>query len=225
MANSGGRLRETRPKLTRATLALCVVAVSFVATGVSAPRNSAPLTLSCAAFAPTASVNSLQLEFGSADVGADSLPLGDTEGEMLPATVLFPHDPRRRIAIVWRDTIAKRTPRFVQLTHGPTAWTTPQGVTLGTSLRELERINGRPFHLFGFAFDGSGTVASWDEGKLAPLLAGPCRLAMRVDSLGSLGPAARRRYKQVEGDQVFSSGHPAMQSLNPRVSELLLEYP
>jgi|ERR1019366_9228352 hypothetical protein len=207
--------------LTRSTVPLCVIGISV---GLITSHSASPLTLSCGAFAPTASVKSLQLEFGSPDVATDSLPLGATEGDMVPATELFPHDPRRRIAIVWHDTAGRRTPRFVQLRHGPTDWKTPEGITIGTSLRELEQLNGRPFHLAGFAFDGSGAVTSWDGGKLISLSAGSCRLVMFVNSLGRLGPAAQRQYDQVSGDRDFSSGHPAMQALNPRVSEILLQY-
>lgn len=206
--------------LTRTALAICITAAGA---GVAA-RSATPLTLACDAFAPTASVRSLELAFGSADVGTDSLPFGPTEGDMVPATVLFPHDPQRRIAIAWKDTVAKRTPRFVQLRHGPTKWKTPEGVTIGTPLRELERLNGRPFQLAGFAFDGSGAVTSWNGGKLASLSTGRCRVIMFLDSLGTLGPAARRRYTEVLGDRTFSSGHRTMQSLNPRVSEIVLEY-
>lgn len=207
--------------LTRAVFALPIVAVG---SGAVAARRVTSLTLRCDTFAETASITSLQRAFGTADIGTDSLPLGPTEGDMVPATVLFSHDPQRRIAIVWQDTVAKRTPRFVLLRHAPTEWTTREGITVGTPLRELERLNGRPFHLAGFAFDGAGAVTSWDGGKLASLSTGSCRQLMFLDSLGSLGPAARRRYREVVGDKVFSSGHPAMQALNPRVSEILLEY-
>ncbi|MGH9423225.1 MAG: hypothetical protein ACRD3J_24835, partial [Thermoanaerobaculia bacterium] len=192
--------------------------------GVGAARGLRLPTLSCDAFAPTASSASLQRVLGNPETAADSLPLGETEGDMLPATIFFPHDPLRRIAIVWRDTIAKRTPRYVWLSHGASAWRTRQGISVGTSLRTLERLNGRPFRLAGFAFDGSGSVTSWEGGRLATLSTGTCWFGMRIDSLGPLSPAERRSYQQVIGDRIFSSGHPAMQSLNPRVSLIVLEY-
>jgi len=37
-------------------------------------------------------------------------------------------------------------------------------------------------------------------------------------------PARARFYNQVIGDREFSSGHPAMQALNPFVYEIWLEY-
>jgi hypothetical protein len=193
--------------------------------GVAGTRQRSPLVIGCDAFAPTASLASLQRRFGSAEVGADSVPLGETEGDLVPATVLFPNQPGRRIEIVWKDRTARQSPRYVLLAHGPTEWRTPQGMTIGTSLRGLERLNGRPFHLAGFGFDGSGAVTSWDGGRLAALAGAACRLRVNVDSLGAARTAGSTWYRQVLGDRVFSSGHPAMQALNPRVSKLLLEYP
>jgi hypothetical protein len=206
----------------KATIASCVIGAMAT---VIAARASSPLVLSCDAFPPNASSAELQLAFGSAESGSDSLPLGASEGDMVPSTVLFPRDPTRRIQIVWKDRTSKRSPRFVQVSRGPTEWKTPQGITIGTSLRELERLNGRPFHLAGFAFDGSGMVTSWDGGRLAPPRAALCAIRISVDSFGVLDSAGSRWYRQVVGDRVFSSGHPAMQALNPRVSDLLLQYP
>jgi hypothetical protein len=201
------------------------VALGAAVMAVHRAASLSLLTLSCSAFPPTASAASLQRAFGSAEIRADSVPLGETEGDMLPATVFFPHDPRRTISIVWKDTVAKRGPRYVWLSHAPTEWRTPRGISVGTSLRELERLNGRPFHLAGFAFDQSGALASWNRGKLESLSSRSCRFGMNIDSLKPLTPAAQRLYRQVEGGGIFSSGHPAMQVLNPRVSRIVIEYP
>jgi len=100
---------------------------------------------------------------------------------------------------------------------GPGAWKTAEGIATGTSLLQLEKLNGHAFHLAGFAWDYSGTVTSWDGGRLAPLRVGGVKLSL--DPGPRLEPAlARKLYEQVQGDGFFPSSHPAMQALNPRVS-------
>jgi hypothetical protein len=49
-------------------------------------------------------------------------------------------------------------------------WRTTYGITQGTTLLELERINRKPFRLAGFDFDYSGTVLSWESGLLEGVL-------------------------------------------------------
>jgi hypothetical protein len=152
------------------------------------------------------------------------IPFRFGEGEIVPGTALFPNDPARRIEIVWKDRAAQRRPRYVQLGRRAVAWRPPEGIAIGTSLAELERINGRPFHIAGFAFDGAGAVTSWDSGRLEPRAAADCRLRVRLDSL-TVRATQSAHYRALRGDRDFSSTNSGMRSLNPRVSSLLLEYP
>jgi hypothetical protein len=187
-------------------------------------QAGAALLLNCETFPPTVSLTQLLKTFATADVGRDSVPLGPSEGDMVPATVLFATDPARRIEIVWKDAAAQTRPQFVLIARRPTRWRTPGGVTIGTSLRDLERLNGRPFRLAGFGFDGSGAVTSWNGGRLSKLTHGRCQLRVNADSLTAAGLRSAR-FRTVIGEREFSSAAPAMQVLNPRVSRLLLEYP
>lgn len=200
--------------------------VAGVALGLGRPnaREASPLVLSCETFPSSASLATLRTTFAMADVATDSVPLGPVEGQMVPASVLFPRDPTRRIEIVWKDPVAQRQPRFVRLASGPTKWRTAEGITIGTSLRELERLNGLPFRLAGFAFDGAGAVVSWKGGRLETRARANCQRRFYVDSLTAAGRNAAA-YRNVRGDGEFSSHSRAMQTLNPRVSSLLLEYP
>ena len=188
-------------------------------------RQAGPaLSLSCETFPPTASLTQLRTIFPAADIGRDSVPLGDTEGAMVPATVLFAKDPARRIQIVWKDTATHTQPRYVRVARRPTRWRTPDGITVGTSLRDLERLNGRPFRLAGFGFDGSGSVTSWNGGRLSKLTHDRCQLRIYADSLTTAGLRSAQ-FRTVIGEREFSSATRAMHVLNPRVSTLLLVYP
>jgi hypothetical protein len=201
-------------------LILCALAL-----GIPANEQAHLPVLSCETFATARSIASLQSAIGSPDVSVDSVPLGATEGDMLPATVFFPTVASRRIEVVWRGGEPERGPLYVRLRGQPTEWRTKDGVSIGTSLRQLERLNGRPFHLVGFGTDAGVNVTSWDGGRLRSNADAQCHWLVRVDSLPQLTPKQRALYVQVTGDRTFSSAHPAMQALNPRVGELLLEFP
>lgn len=203
------------------SFALIVLAVAACSRKPSGTRDA--FVLSCDSFSVVTAAR-LRSQFGTAAVTRGSVPLGDSEGDMVPATILFADEPSRRAAIVWRDTLRQRSPRYVYLNRTPAEWRTPEGIAIGTSLRVLEQLNQRPFHLAGFGFDESGSVTSWDGGRLERFTTGPCRVHVWLDSLA---PGARSSawYRQVLGDGVHSSHDSAMQKLEPRVSQLLLYYP
>ena len=206
--------------ILRFSLTLCTLALATCA------NDRAPLpALGCDTFAAARSIPSLQSAIGSTETATDSVPLGATEGDMVPATVFFPGVPDRRIEVVWRAGDPSRGPRYVRLRASATEWRTKDSISIGTSLQRLEELNAGGFQLAGFAFDGAGTVTSWGSGRLRSPSGASCQVMVRLDSLPTLDSRQRAVFKQVSGDRTFSSGHPAMHALNPRVSELLLIFP
>jgi hypothetical protein len=93
------------------------------------------------------------------------------------------------------------------------------GICLGTTLKQLEQINRKPFRIAGFAFDYSGTVISWSQGALEQELDSPGRVILRLEP--PQDQWQQPDYRSVLGDRSFSSGHPAMQRLNPSVYQLI----
>jgi hypothetical protein len=160
--------------------------------------------------------------YGAANVRAGEMYVG--EGFSEPGAVVFPDSPSDRIEVVWSDEKERAFPRFVRVQHKGTRWRTIDGISIESDLKTIERVNGRPFRLRGFGWDYSGTVSSWSGGRLERGETAGCR--MRVALLppgGAEGwPAV---WQQVIGDRAFSSGHPAMQQLNPRVHRLFLTFP
>jgi hypothetical protein len=147
------------------------------------------------------------------------------EGEYETGTVIFPSDPLRAIEILWKDVRRKRFPKLIQLTGERSIWKTQDGISLGTRLKELERINGKPFVLTGFGWDYEGTIVSWAGGKLerefekdgrAVLL----RLSDQTDH-EALGEDAG----SVLGDHDFPSSNQVMQKINPKVYQIIVEFP
>jgi hypothetical protein len=48
-------------------------------------------------------------------------------------------------------------------------WFTAEGVKIGATLAELEKINGKPFTFSGFGWDYGGRVTSWEKGVIDKL--------------------------------------------------------
>ena len=112
--------------------------------------------------------------------------------------------------------------RLLPGTAGPVSqWITDTGVKPGSTVREVEKQNGRAFTLYGFDWDYGGQSTSWKGG----LLAGKNQKA--TISVGFSPPESmtdnqQKNYEQVVGDREFSSDSRAMHQLNPTVHTLTL---
>ena len=153
--------------------------------------------------------------------GAEVAQIYMGEGVEEPGVVLYPDDPSRRLEVVWR-----RSPpvlEVVWICRGgkvPCRWRTAAGVSMGTTLKELERLNGKPFQMAGCCFDYGGSVLSFNGGKLAAYdQALRLFLDVRVDGL------TREERNAVTGDLTVSSSHPVLRKLNPRVAVMRLDFP
>jgi hypothetical protein len=164
----------------------------------------------------------LRARYGADNVAPARVDIG--EGETTPGIAIYPRDPRRRLAVEWGDTIARAHPTRVRIDGDSTTWKVAPGVSIGTRLSELERLNGRPFELFGFQFDYEGTVDNWQGGRLDSLWrAAPGRRHLVWVRLRPDSTADSALWSSVMGDRVFSSAHPAMRALDPRVYDLFIE--
>jgi len=167
-------------------------------------------------FPAQASEADLRSRFG-VEVQAHSVPLG--EGETVWGTVVFPDDPLRRIEIVWRDTTARREMKTVRVEGDSSLWKLESRIGLGTTLFELERINGRPFKLAGFGWDQQGVVLSWNEGVLQSSMKG-VNLYLTPDPR-HLNEAS---YRRIAGDREFSSDDGDVRALEPRVGRMVVAF-
>jgi len=140
-----------------------------------------------------------------------------------PGAVLYPRDPRRKLEVVWGDTTRRALPTRVTLRGDSSLWHIDGGITLGTSLRELERINGAEFVLLGFEWDYSGTVVSWEKGALERLAQPVRQVVLALDAPATGFPPDV--YYAVSGDREFASSHPAMRQLNPTVHRIVFLFP
>jgi len=154
--------------------------------------------------------------------GKQSVTWGDCdigEGQSVPGTILFPDDPTRRLEIMWEDNKNRSLPKQARVYGEKTRWVTWGGVTLGTTLKDLEHLNGKPFELYGFEWDYSGQVKSWNGGIVQERF-GDNRFVVRFSPPEDTTASEQER-NTVAGDSTFSSSNPVMQKINPRVYDII----
>ena len=156
--------------------------------------------------------------FGSANVKRERIQIG--EGETVSGNVLFPADSARHLEIIWSDTVGRRFPQRLVLRGDSTRWSVAQGITLGTTLEELEKLNGRPFTLAGFGWDYAGVITDWRGGRLATPLGCCVKLYVVPPASAQSDPA----YSSVLGDKDYSSDLAAMRRLKPTVQTIFIGF-
>jgi hypothetical protein len=170
--------------------------------------------------------------YGSAQVKSDSIAMG--EGEFVPGTVLFPADSTQTLYIIWKDNHHKSHPEQVIIRQKGTIWHTKEGISIGTSLKQIENLNKSSVHIMGLGWDYSGTILSGKSGKLKCLgrFAADTdelvdrTLLLRLDSPFDYSDlVSEQEYLTVVGDNIYSSDNPVFQKLNPLVYEMVIFFP
>lgn len=80
-------------------------------------------------------------------------------------TILF-EGTKDEVWISWMNDTTKSDLIAVEIRHPESTWKSKSGVGVGTTLEELEKLNGKPFTFLGFGWDFSGMTA-FSEGELA----------------------------------------------------------
>jgi hypothetical protein len=184
-------------------------------------RTHAVSPVTCSApWASAATETTLRIAF-SDQVRAENIDIG--EGEEAPGAVVYPDNPRQTVFVIWKDAARRRYPLSVDIRQ-KSQQVTYGGIGLGTTLKVLERLNGRPFELAGFEWDYSGTVTSWEGGRLESVGGATCELKVRLDPASSDRQEQKAALDATAGDRLFKSSDRNMQLLNPKVYEILLNY-
>jgi hypothetical protein len=194
-------------------------------TAAQSPVETKPsrLELSCEAFPPTTTESDLVKRFGKDHVVRDSI-FGFDDGPQ-PGTVLFRDRAEARAQVFWDDPVTRLRPHMITVRATGTAWMTLTGIVPNMTLRDLEKMNGRPFRMSGFWGEGGtgGRVISWAGGRLEPRKASGCELNVQLQPAYD-GSDDQTAFRQVRSGANYSSGHPALQRLNPRVVSLSLNF-
>jgi len=158
----------------------------------------------------TAAIDSKNVTF--TDVEADG-------GSKVPASVLFPNDPKHRLEVWWSNP-ANHSDIHLIVIGGQSIWTAPGGMRLGQTLEQVEKLNHKPFKLKGYEKNRTATVSGWDGGALATL-AGGCTSGL---SLRANPKASAEAIGALPADKEFSSSDPAIRATKPTISEILIGY-
>jgi hypothetical protein len=140
-------------------------------------------------------------------------------GAKVPASVLFPNDPKRRLEVWWSNITARKDIHLIVIA-GQSTWAAPGGLRLGQTLEQVEKLNHKPFKLKGFDKDRIATGSDWDGGALAMVAAG-CKpgVSLRADA-----KASAEEIGALSADEEYSSSDPAIRAAKPIVSEILIGY-
>ncbi|WP_375446873.1 hypothetical protein [uncultured Fibrella sp.] len=155
------------------------------------------------------------------------------EGDFDIGTTLYKNT-ANQAQILWTDKRRFARPETVlirpardednKLIPGPSPqWITDKGLTLGTSLQSVEKINGRAFSLYGFGWDYGGLSSGWKGGALEQK-GGKTYIGLSFGMPETMSAAQEKNYDSLQGDQEFMSNHPAMHTLNPTVQNLTISF-
>jgi hypothetical protein len=156
------------------------------------------------------SAKSLKQRFGQEAVLQD---LSGAEGDTSGGLVLFPRAKERRIEVWFTHDTLKRVASLSLRDPAKSNWNVA-GVTIGSTLAEVQKINGKPSLVNGFQWDYGGFVANWSGGTLARALPGGCRLVLRFDK-----DPGQPEGMSGEGTKV-SSDSPTLVKWGPVVTEI-----
>ena len=178
----------------------------------------------------TSTERSLRESLGRAAVKED-VEVG--EGMTEPGLVIYKSDPTRRLDVIWNDEIPPHPATIFicrDAPDGPCRWHTLSGIGMGTTLKELESRNGKPFEMVGWGTDVGGNVTSFEGGKLERELRNfgvlGLTLVPRTNKEGDYVPKLTvEELDAVEGEKFILSSHPSLQKLNPYAAGMSLEFP
>lgn len=196
------------------------LAASLCLASSFAQAETQPLT--CGGIPANSTAASLAKTYGAANVVTQSV--AGAEGAEVKTTVIFPKDKSKRLIVFWKDESARKGIDSLIVRRddkaNPTNWEIA-GLTLASTLADIEKANGKSFQLSGFGWDYGGFVNEWNGGKLEKL-AGGCRLILRLEPGKDANPDATDK---VSGDARFTSSDPNMKAAKPQLVELTLAYP
>jgi hypothetical protein len=136
----------------------------------------------------------------------------------LPATVLYPKDPKRHLEVLWSNEVSRSDTRLIVI-NGHSTWTGPKGLRLGLPIAALEKLNGKPFQLAGFDQDNAGMAVDWQGGALDKLPGG-CKLGLRV----APDAKASAEAKDAAAGATLMSNDAVVRAVNPKVAEIIIGY-
>ncbi|WP_027576499.1 hypothetical protein [Bradyrhizobium sp. WSM1743] len=200
--------------MIRSLTATALILLAPPAFAQSAPPQDGPIT--CASpVAPEDTEKTLKQRYGKDAVTQE---LAGAEGEKYRGLVLFPKAMDRRIEIAFTDDKAGRASGLILREAKISRWSIG-GITVGSSLANVQKANGKPFLVSGFEWDYGGFVTDWKGGALSRPLQDGCTVTIRF---GKKSGAPR----SLSGDGVkIASDNATLVKWAPVVTEIGVNFP
>lgn len=141
------------------------------------------------------------------------------EGGAYDAVVLWPDSPEKRLEISFSDDRMEEVDSVHIGSQSP-LWTVA-GLKVGTTLEQVEHLNGRPFQLYGFGWDYGGTVFDWNGGAL-DTIEGGCSVGVLI---ADRPPMDTTLPDELIGERALRSDLPSLKSFKFRVNHLWISFP
>lgn len=126
------------------------------------------------------------------------------------------------VQIFWKDSLHRTglTSATTRATYNSDAgnyvfsstWCSANGVHIGTTTDELEKMNGKPFIFSGFGWDYGGGIRDWQGGALEGK-----GIGIDLTESDAIGNIPESEYTQILGDQDVRSDHPVVKKVQPKV--------
>jgi hypothetical protein len=155
---------------------------------------------------------SIARAYGAANLRRDRIGVG--EGETEPGARVFARKPEELEVLFQPNGRVS----YVQFFRANSPWRTADGVRIGSTLAELEAINGGPFTIAGFGWDYGGYVKPEKAPKLPELL----EIRLDASSMQALTPEERQ---EITGDITVATDHPAIRKLTVKVGYIKVKFP
>ena len=118
------------------------------------------------------------------------------------------------ITIEWND--GNLTPKIIRIKNPNSNWKTKEGVGIGSTIKEVEKANGKPFTIYGYEIDVylAGTVKNWNSGNLQGL-----NLQFKITK-----EIPVEVYMKMMGDRGILSNNPLLEKAGLQVENITVEF-
>lgn len=145
--------------------------------------------------------------FGEKNIKPVDFPIG--EGDVLSGFAIYPDTENEVLFHISDDKIL-----FKFYGKPNSKWIMDNGIKIGTTLEEVEKINKKPFKISGFEWDYSGTVSSWEGGSLSNNLS---LIFEKTKELNIINDG-------ISGDILISSENKNLKETSPVVSAFYIRW-
>lgn len=164
----------------------------------------------------------LKAKFGADRISYDTI--WGPEG-MYSMGTFIDEGTKDQVEIFWADSLHRIGPvsASTEATYNSDAgnyvfsstWSSANGVHIGTTTDELEKLNGKPFIFSGFGWDYGGGIRDWQGGALEGK-----GMGIDLTESDAIGNIPESDYNQILGDQDVRSDHPVVKKVQPRVARI-----